>query len=464
MTMMIDATPTLTVLTVETPSLGDRSYVVTDGVKAAVIDPQRDVDRIEALLSDRSLELTHVFETHVHNDYVTGGVELARRWSATYVLHSSDAVGFPHEDATPGATFEVGALIVRAIATPGHTLDHLAYVVSEGDEIRAVLTGGSMLYGTVGRTDLLGEGLTDALTRAQFHSVRGLAGDLDPRVAVFPTHGFGSFCSAASTSGSTSSTIGDERESNIALTAAGEDEFVTQLLAGLTAYPGYYAHMADINRRGPAPVDLDPPAAIDAAEVSRRVDAGEWVVDLRHRDEFARGHLRGTRNFALDTPFVTYLGWVMPWGAPLTLLANTPGDLAEAKRQLARIGIDAPRGVAGDLSAWIGVSKSVRYPTATFSDLAEATQRAEVSVLDVRRVDEIADGSIRGSVHVPLHELEGRLDDLPDGTLWVHCASGYRAAIAASILDGAGRPVVLVDDDFAGAVEARLTIDDERDR
>jgi glyoxylase-like metal-dependent hydrolase (beta-lactamase superfamily II) len=262
------------IITIETAALGDRSDVLVDGDAAAVIDPQRDIDRIEGLLGERGLRLTHVFESHVHNDYVTGGLELAGRAGAAYVVAADDDVAFDRTPARDGDEFSVGSLVVRAVHTPGHTPHHLSYVVVEHGQPVAGFTGGSMLYGTVGRTDLISAEMTEELTRAQFHSVRRLAEELPGGVTVHPTHGFGSFCSSASTSGTDVSTIEAERESNLALIVGDEDTFVERLLGGLTAYPRYYAHMAPINSEGPAPVDLSPPEPADPVEIRRRIRAG----------------------------------------------------------------------------------------------------------------------------------------------------------------------------------------------
>lgn len=437
------------IVTIETPSLGDRSYVLIGDGAAAAIDPQRDVDRIESLLRERGLRLTHVFETHVHNDYVTGGLELARRAGAEYVLAAGDQLAFAHTGARDGDEFAVGALVVRAVHTPGHTPAHLSYVVIDGGRPVAVFTGGSMLYGTVGRTDLIGAESTDGLTRAQFHSVRRLARDLPGEATVHPTHGFGSFCSAQSTSGSTVSTIDEERRSNLALTLDDEETFVERLLGGLTAYPRYYAYMAPINRSGPPVIDLSPAEPVDAGEIRRRIHAGEWVVDLRARQAFARTHLAGTLNFELGDSFATYLGWTVRWGTPITLVGDTLGEVADAQRQLARIGIDRPAGAAGGgISSWGAGGEMRSYRRATFAELAGA---GPVVVLDVRRPDEWAESRIEGAVHIPLYELDARLAEVPAGEVWVHCATGYRASIAASLLDRAGRTVVAIDDEWAVA-------------
>jgi glyoxylase-like metal-dependent hydrolase (beta-lactamase superfamily II)/rhodanese-related sulfurtransferase len=443
---------TVDITIVETPSLGDRSYLITDGRDAGVIDPQRDLDRIESILDERGLRLTHVFETHLHNDYVTGGFALAQQRGAAYVVSADDEVAFERTAAHDGDEFAVGSIVVRAVHTPGHTPTHLSYVAVVEGTPQAVFTGGSLLFGTVGRTDLISAERTDELTRAQFHSVRRLAAELPGRVAVHPTHGFGSFCSSASTSGSDSSTIDQERLGNLALTVDDEETFVRQLLQGLTAYPRYYAHMASRNRQGPTEADLTPPAPVDPAELRRRIHAGEWVVDLRSRKAFARGHVAGTVNVEGGDSFVTYLGWTMRWGTPVTLVGDTREEVAEAQRQMARIGIDRPAGAAeGGLEVW-GAGGDIRgYRSASFADLAAARAAAEVVVLDVRRDDEWAEGRIPDAVHIPLHEIEARLDEVPEGEVWVHCATGYRAAIAASLLDRAGRTVVAIDDQWDNA-------------
>ena len=246
---------------------------------------------------------------------------------------------------------------------------------------------------------------------------------------------------------------------NLALTVDDEDAFVEQLLAGLTAYPRYYAHMAGINRHGPTPVDLTRPKPVSMVEIRRCIHAGEWVVDLRSRTAFARAHLFGTVNVEVGDLFATYLGWTMRWGTPVTLVGDTADEVAEAQRQMVRIGIDRPAGAAdGGIIRW-GAGGDVRsYLSKSFADLTDARAHRSVIVLDVRRNDEWAEGHVEGAVHIPLHELEDRLEEVPDGEVWVHCASGYRASIAASLLDRAGHTIVAVDDDWALAIEHHLPI------
>ena len=453
---MSDPTP-LTIIPLETPSLGDRSYVVHDGEVAFVVDPQRDIDRVLDLLEEHHVRLTDVFETHIHNDYVTGGLALAERTGAAYRVNADDRVSYDRTPIRDGDTVEVGRRMrLTALSTPGHTFTHLSYALSDatsGEQV-AVFSGGSLLYGATGRPDLLGEEHTDALVRHQHASAHKLAELLPDEAEVFPTHGFGSFC-AATQSDATESTIGQEKQSNPALTQD-EETYVRELLDGLGAFPAYYAHMSPANASGPSEPDLSPPSQAEAGELRRRIDAGEWVVDLRNRTAFAAGHAPGTLNFGLDGAFATYLGWLITWGTPVTLLGETAEDVAEAQRELVRIGIDRPAAQAtGGPEDWSDRDLT-SFPTGTFADLEQVCRHRPVVVLDVRRADEHDKTHIKGAVNIPIHELPDRVDDVPEGELWVHCASGYRAGVAASILDAAGRRLVAIDDSFENAEEVGL--------
>jgi len=449
----------LTVRVVETPSLGDRSYLVHDGRVAFVIDPQRDIDRVLEVLEADGVRLTHVFETHIHNDYVTGGLALAEATGAAYHVNAEDQVSFHRVPIRDGDVLSVGdRMRVRVIATPGHTFTHLSYALEDhgAAEHRAVgvFTGGSLLYGATGRPDLLGPDHTDALVRHQHASAHRLAAELPDEAEVFPTHGFGSFCSATQ-SESTSSTIGQEKQQNPVLTQD-EETYVRELLAGLAAYPAYYAHMGPANSAGPGAPDLSTPEHADAAELRRRIEAGEWVVDLRNRTAFAAGHAPGTLNFGLDGAFSTYLGWMIEWGTAVTLLGETAEQVAEAQRELVRIGIDRPAAQStGGPEDWSDRPLG-RFATATFADLADVRHHREVVVLDVRRADEHEKTWIEGAVNIPIHELPRRLDEVPAGEVWVHCAGGYRASIAASFIAAAGRDLVAIDDSFDNAADSGL--------
>ena len=445
----------LSVIVIDTPTLGDRSYLVHDGEVAFVVDPQRDIDRVLGLLDAHGVRLTHVLETHLHNDYVTGGFALAAATGAAYVVNAADDVSFDRTPVTDGETIEVGSRMrLTALATPGHTFTHLSYALTDGDASVGVFSGGSLLYGATGRPDLLGPGHTHDLVRHQHASAHKLADLLPDEAEVFPTHGFGSFC-AATQSDAASSTIGRERRANPALTQD-QETYVRELLAGLGAWPAYYAHMAPANSAGPAAPDLSTPERADAAELRRRIEAGEWVVDLRHRTAFAAGHAPGTLNFGIDGGFATHLGWLIPWGTPLTLLGESADEVAAAQRELVRIGIDRPAAHAtGRPQDWTD-GPLAGFPTGTFADLERVRRHREVTVLDVRRDDEHAAARIEGAVNIPLHELAARLDEVPAGEVWVHCAGGYRASVAASLLDASGRRPVAVDDSFDHAAEVGL--------
>lgn len=446
------------VVRIETPGLGDRSYLVHDHSVAVVIDPQRDIDRVTDAAQQAGVRITHVLETHIHNDYVTGGLALAQATGAEYVVNAAEQVSFSRTGAGEGDQFATGAMTVTVVTTPGHTPTHLSFVLRESDgEPAAVFTGGSLLFGAVGRTDLISPEQTESLTRAQYHSVRRLAHELPDQVAVYPTHGFGSFCSATPTSGD-ASTIGRERRSNIALRSSDEDAFVEELIAGLGTYPRYYAQMGPINRSGPGLPDLSAPHPAEPREIRRRIDDGEWVVDLRQRRAFARNHVSGTVSIELGDPFATYLGWTIPWSAPLTLLGEHPQQVADAQRQLARIGIDQLSVATSALVGELADGRTSSYAVARFEDLAAHWGADDLVVLDVRRPDEWVAGHLAGAAHIPFWELEQRMDEVPEGTVWVHCASGFRASIGASLLDRAGRRAVHIDDDWERAAQLGLPV------
>ncbi|MEV0810827.1 MBL fold metallo-hydrolase [Micromonospora sp. NPDC050200] len=461
---------TVEVSVLATSSLGDRSYLASDGQLAIVVDPQRDIDRVLYLAGERGVRITHVVETHVHNDYVSGGLELARITGARYLVAAADDVRFARDPVADGDVVPISdTLRLRVVGTPGHTFHHLSYVLDEaadGDwRTVGVFTGGSLLFGTTGRTDLLGQQHAHELAHRQHSSARRLADLLPDGAQVWPTHGFGSFCSA-SQADAPESTIGREKRANPVLRLAADD-FVTETLAGLDAYPAYYAHMGVANSAGPAPVDLTPVTRADADQLRERIAAGQWVVDLRHRKAYAASHLAGTVSLGLDGPMSTWLGWLVDWGVPITLLAENPEQVADAQRELVRIGIDRPAAQAtGRPEQWAASPQALReLDMADFPALAAARAGNTPAglpdpqvVLDVRMTNEWRAGHVEGAVHVPLPDLPRRLADVPAGVIWVHCGSGYRATAAASMLANAGRQVVVIDDMFDRAAGAGVAM------
>ncbi|WHP58767.1 MBL fold metallo-hydrolase [Arthrobacter sp. KFRI-F3372] len=445
------------IITIETPQLGDRTYLVHDGAVGVVIDPQRDTDRVEKAVSDAGVRITHVAETHIHNDYVTGGLQLAQDHNAAYLVNAADDVPYSRQPISDGETVQVGRMVLKAVATPGHTHHHLSYIVTDGDR-QEVFSGGSLLYGSVGRTDLVSPEDTVPLTHHQYRSVRRLVDVAGEDAGLYPTHGFGSFCSSGPASGAESSTIGEQLSGNHALTDPDEDHFVRELIHNLTAYPSYYAHMAPINMAGPTAPDLDLPDSLDQDELVSRLERGEWVVDLRNRVAFANTHLSSSVSFEYGdgTQFTAFLGWVLPWDEQLTLVGARQ-DVENAIRDLSRIGIDNPDAAIGSGPAELAPGAA----TSSYDSVGwqEVLQKPEDDpIIDVRRTDEFAKSHIRDAVNIPLHELLRRLDEVPAGRLWVHCGSGYRSAVAASLLQRAGRDVVHIDASFRDAKKAGFTM------
>jgi hydroxyacylglutathione hydrolase len=455
----------LRIETIETAWLGNRSYVVIDESEpghctAIVIDPPRDIDRVLQVVEAASARITLVAETHWHADYLSGGLQLSRECHAAYAVPPTDPLpGFEAERVIDGTSFDIGALSLRAIHTPGHTAHHMSYVLSLLDQPAAVFTGGSLLHGAVGRTDLGDPSLTRALSELQWRSAHRLASVLPEQTVVLPTHGFGSFCSAAPASRRGSSTIGKELRCNSALLSP-RDQFVSTLLAGYDAFPTYYRRTPTMNAAGPEPIDLTLPPTLDAAEVLARIEAGEWVVDLRQRRTFADSHVPGTINFDAGGNVGVYLPWLLPNGASVTLLAEDEEQVERVRRHLAVVGVDDIAGYAvGRPNAFTDSTAS--YPVLPFARLAEDRDNRACRVLDVRNANERADGHIAGSLHIPLPELLTRFGELPppgSEELWVHCQTGFRAAVAASILEQAGHGVVLIDEPFSAATEAGLPI------
>ncbi|NKX52986.1 MBL fold metallo-hydrolase [Arthrobacter mobilis] len=443
------------VVVIETPPLGDRSYLVHDGSVALVVDPQRDTDRLEAAVREAGVRITHVAETHIHNDYLSGGLQLARAHGAAYLVNAADEVAFERTPVHDGDVIAVGRLRVRVVATPGHTHTHLAYIVDDGGE-QAVFSGGSLLYGSVGRTDLVSPEDTEGLARNQYASARRLAAEAGPEAALYPTHGFGSFCSVGPAARTAASTIGEQQHGNHALTDPDVEHFVAELMANLSAYPSYYAHMAPVNRRGAGPAVLAVPGPLEPAELQRRLLAGEWVVDLRNRVAYAGSHLRGSVSFEYGSgsSFTSYVGWVLPWNRQLTLLGSRE-DVEKAIRDLSRIGFESPEaGIGAGPGEWAPGAPTADYPRVGWDGVPRTFGSGEV-LLDVRRTDEYSRSHLDGAVNIPVHELLSRMQELPAGRLWVHCASGYRAGVAASLLQRAGRDVVLIDANYKDAGDRR---------
>ncbi len=420
--------------TVRTEGLGDSTYILIHDGLAVVVDPQRDIDRFERVLDDEDADLRMVIETHLHNDYVSGGLAMSRKTGAELLMPAGAAPVFRHRPAFHHENIDLGSLTIRPLHTPGHTPEHTSYlVVFEGRE-QALFSGGCLLVGTAGRTDLLGEERAESLARLQYGSVVRLA-DLPDQVDLFPTHGAGSFCTSSG-AGDVTSTIGAEKKTNPVLLYEDEEAFVKGQLANLVPYPAYYRHMGPMNVRGVDEADLSVPEI-------ETIPQDVTVVDARPMERYAAGHLPGALGIELRDSFGTWVGWLTEHNTPLVLVMDSDQDTEEAMRQLARIGYDDVRGVARH-PAGDGVAFEV-VDVRQFADAA----RSGAQILDVRAPDEwVEEGSIEGSIlsYVPDVARETPAGLTEDEPVWVLCGSGYRATMAAGILQNRGfDPVVLIE-------------------
>lgn len=421
--------------------------------EGVVVDPRRDVDVYLEWAEDAGLEIVHVLETHVHADYASGARELAERAGATLRESAHDEgeefeVAFDHQPMAHGDSIEVGSVRLEAVHTPGHTPEHVSFLVYDGarsEEVPQILLSGDFLFvGSLGRPDLLGEGAKESLARALFRSVRERLEDLPDGLEVRPAHGSGSMCGSGM-SGRPVSTLGFERIANPYLDPdLSEDAFVKKILSDVPPFPDYYRRMKGLNSAGPPILGdlpgLDPIAAPRFRELA---EAGHVVVDLRDHLAWGGAHVPGSFGIGVDGSLSSWAAWVVPYDLPILLVAPRPEDVEPAVRALVRVGLDDVRGwLRGGIESW----REEGFPLASVPqmDVGDLKERLEAGdgplVLDVRSDDEWEGGHIEGAVHVHGGLLQDRLDDVPaDGRgIAVVCGSGYRSTVAASVLKRAG--------------------------
>ena len=421
-----------TVEAIPAPELGNASFLVadTDHGVGLVVDPLRDIERYLHVASSLNVKLTHALDTHLHNDYVSGCRELAAE------------VGADVSTLDVGTELKIGEITIRAIHTPGHTPDHKAYLLAEGDRDRALFSGGAVMLGAIARTDLFGPHLAvhlalEALSTLQVR-LRGLPDD----IAVFPTHGGGSFCGTGGRSGH-ETTLGQERKTNPFFLTTEVMPFLARAL-NQHRYPTYYRDMGAINRGGATLIGMTIPplAALTPDEVARLMDEGAAVVDIRTGRDYDRGHIPGSYSVGIDGPVSAWVGWLIPRGRPLILVGGTDKELRAAQRQLLRIGYDTiAGGLDGGTDAWRSSGREVStFETVDVEDMAQWVLSAEpMTVVDTRDEHEWVAGHVPGAVHIYVPDVPHRAGEIPrDAPVAVHCASGYRAGIAASLLEQAG--------------------------
>jgi glyoxylase-like metal-dependent hydrolase (beta-lactamase superfamily II)/rhodanese-related sulfurtransferase len=412
--------------------LGNSAYLADlgDG-RALAVDASRDLRALNRAAHRRRLRVVYAADTHLHADFLSGAVQLGHDTGAT-VLASAAGRHFDHTPLADEDEVDLGGLTLRALATPGHTDEHLSFLLLDGARPIGVFTGGSLIVNSAARTDLLGADRTEELARAQFRSLRRLA-TLPDEVAVWPTHGAGSFCSAPQSAERTS-TIGAQKRDNLLLSAPDEDTFARGLIAGLGTYPAYFVRLAEINRRGPAVLTGTPPLpALDAEQVRALAAEGGFVVDVRPAADYAAGHIPRSLSIPLRDQFATWLGWLIPGDAPIAFVIGDDQDLAEIVWQAYKIGYERLAGhLAGGMTAWRDDGQA-EADTA----FAAAGHAPTGPYLDVRQGTEFVAGHVRGAAHLELGALAAHTADVPAGVV-VACGHGERAMTAASILERAG--------------------------
>ncbi len=437
--------------------LGNSTYLIgsLDTKKGVLIDPLRDVDRYLHTASERGIQVTHVLDTHLHADFVSGNREVAHQIGAAIGASAEAKLGFDHQPRTEERVIDLGAVQRHVMAPPGHSPEPLSCLLVEPDSKTptALFSGGALIVGGAARTDLLTPELTEPLARQLYHTIHEKLLKLADSVDVFPTHGAGSYCVAPASKERTT-TIGRERTSNSLALATSEEDFVQRALEGLSSYPTYYKYLREINQRGPrilggVPV-LKP---LSASEVKALMDEGAVVLDVRHGREFGAGHIPGSYGIRVDAPLTTWAGWLVPFGSRIVLVTGSAEQTVAATRQLIRIGYDDLVGrLEGGIETW---AREFPVETIESMEVQELRERLNVGsdgrptllLIDVRQRSEWDEGHIPGAVH-----FEGgraAWEELPfphDRPLAIQCSSGNRSMSVSSVLRRRGyRNVIQVE-------------------
>jgi hydroxyacylglutathione hydrolase len=440
--------------------LAHASYMIGSDGEAVVVDPQRDVDIYLKAAAEQNLKICHIFETHLHADFVSGHKELAARTGAKIYIGANANAEFPHVPLTDGFELRMGSLRIRALETPGHTLESVCLVIAEeskaGDPAQpsAVLTGDTLFIGDVGRPDLSKTHTPKQLAGMLYDSLHQKLMTLPNGVMVYPAHGAGSLCGRAMRA-ERSSTIGQERLTNHALQIASREEFIAQVTANLPTRPEYFLEDAEINRSGASTLtDLPLLPSLSPQEVQALLQPNPGaqtktkttinVLDVRPGDDFATGHVPGSINIALSGQFASWAGGILGIRSKPLLIGESDAQVDEARLRLARVGIEDLRGyLAGGIAAWVNARLPLaKTPQISPGDLNQKLDNGSLQardILDVRREGEWQAGHIPG---VDCNPLDAFAQGLPvihhDSTVAVHCKSGYRSMIACSLLERAG--------------------------
>jgi hydroxyacylglutathione hydrolase len=448
--------------------LAHASYILASQGEAVVVDPQRDVEIYLKAAEEHGVKILHIFETHLHADFVSGHKELAERTGARIYIGARAGAKFTHVDLQDGFELAVGKAVLKALETPGHTPESICLLITDKEKSSkpwAVLTGDTLFLGDVGRPDLSKAHTPTELAGMLFDSLHHKLLALSDEVLVYPAHGAGSLC-GRNMRAERSSTIGTERLTNYALQIKSREEFIRQLTRNLPARPEYFLQDAEINREGASALsDLHELLSISASELKSMLDEGVVALDVRPCDQFARGHVPGSINIALSGQFASWAGTVLGLSARPVLIADSPEQLSEARLRLARVGIEDARGyLNGGVEAWTQAGfELAELPQIDAQTLLDRLQADATQVLDVRRESEWQAGHIEGARWWPLDNFKVSTPEIDrERPIAVHCKSGYRSMIACSLLQRAGfRNITNVIGGFDAWQQARLPVQSE---
>jgi glyoxylase-like metal-dependent hydrolase (beta-lactamase superfamily II) len=435
--------------------LGNSAYLLDlgDG-RALAVDPSLDPRAVDRAAAKRDLRIAYAAETHLHADFLSGARQLAHDHGSAVLASAAGERTFDHTRLRDGDEVDLGGLALRALATPGHTPEHLSYLLLDGNQEVGVFTGGSMIVGSAARTDLTGPERTEELARAQYTSLHRLAA-LPDATAVWPTHGAGSFCSAPPGAARTS-TIAAEKATNPLLAAPDADTFVRLLADSLGSYPTYFARLGELNRRGPLVTAQPALPSLDAVEVRRLLGDGAIVVDVRPVVDYAAAHITGSVAIPLRAQYATWLGWLLPPDVPIVIVRNPDQDPADILWPALAVGYSAIAGeLAGGIPAWAESGGQLAR-----TRVVDPSEVDSPVVVDVRQADEHVAGHLPGAQLIELGFLAEHADALPDAPTTVMCGHGERAATGASLLERAGRDDLSILDggpaDWARAIGGSL--------
>lgn len=438
--------------------LAHASYLIGSDSEAAVVDPQRDVDRYIEEAKAQNLTIKYIIETHLHADFVSGHRELADRTGAEIVFGKEAGASFPHRAVKDSDELNIGRVNLRFMETPGHTPESICVLVTEdagegardpseaGSGVPKLLTGDTLFIGDVGRPDLAGgRGYTpQQMAAMMYDSLHEKILKLDDATEVYPAHGAGSMC-GKNLSTETSSTIGQQRQFNYALQPMTKDEFVKMMTADLPEAPAYFPKDAAINRAGASPLDeLPKPKPLSPNEVAGAAQQGAIILDTRSAGEFGAGHVPASLNIGLGGQFASWAGSLIPLNSQIVIVAESEEKVLEAQTRLARVGFEQVVGyLDGGIAAWAkdGLEVSA-VPQITVSELKQLLEtRADLQVVDVRRSAEYRSGHAPRALTAPLAKLRETLSSLkldrakPTAII---CAGGYRSSAATSMLQQQG--------------------------